>query len=303
VLVALAQDTDLNPKAAVVLALCDREEENRYGSLAQEGLPFSAAAMTRHIFDYIQPMLGMARSPDREQRDYWIYPLTEVGLVQRVYVAPQRELKEGAPLIREGHGVGNSNNNAYRLDPEFAALLDVSDDEWPAALRAFVLGDEQRRLRAVQAWSADVPSSHNGLIRAAVDALLWTRLEEFELLLVDEGGEARTASEWAPKMADFGLELRREDRWPDAILGHPVTRELWVVDAITNDGEVDVERRDAIGAWAERQGCHIGGFVSAYLDWKYAAARQSRMKNIAVGTYMWVAEDGGKLWLAEAIDD
>ena len=80
VLVALAQDTDLNPKAAVLLALCDDEEENRYGSLAKEELPFSAGAMTHHIFDYIQPMLGMAKSADREQRDYWIYPLTEVGL-------------------------------------------------------------------------------------------------------------------------------------------------------------------------------------------------------------------------------
>lgn len=86
-------------------------------------------------------------------------------------------------------------------------------------------------------------------------------------------------------------------------LGHPVTRELWIVDAISNDGEVDVERRNSIAAWAERQGCHVGGFVSAYLDWKYAAQRQGRMKNIAVGTYMWVAEDGGKLWLAESIED
>lgn len=217
VLVALAQDKDFNPKAAVVLVLCDDETENKYGSLAREGLPFSAGAMTRHIFDRIQPMLNMAKSPDREQRDYWIYPLTELGLVRRIYVATQQELKAGAPLIREGHGVGNSNNNAYRLDPELRDLLTVSDDEWPAALRAFVLSDEQRRLRAVQAWSADVPSSHKGLIDAAVEALLWSRLEGFELLLVDEGGEARADTKWAPKMADFGLRLRREDRWPDAI--------------------------------------------------------------------------------------
>ena len=75
-----------------------------------------------------------------------------------------------------------------------------------------------------------------------------------------------------------------------------------MVDAITNDGEVDVERRDAIAAWAERHGWYVGGFVTAYQDWKYAAARQGRMKNIAVGTYMWIAEDGGKLWLAESVE-
>ena len=206
--------------------------------------------------------------------------------MQRIYVATQRELKAGAPLIREGHGVGNSNNNAYRLDPEFVQLLVVSDDEWPAALRDFVTGDEQRRLRAVQAWSADVPSSHTGLIHAAVEALLGTRLEGFELLLVDVGGQARTASEWLPKLEKYGLHLRREDRWPDAILANPGVCELWVVDAITNDGEVDVERRTAISAWAKRHGWYVGGFVTAYLDWRYAAQRQGRMKNIAVGTYI-----------------
>jgi hypothetical protein len=148
-----------------------------------------------------------------------------------------------------------------------------------------------------------VPSSHKGLIDAAVQTLLWSRLDGFELLLVDEGGEARTDTQWASKMAEFGLRLRREDRWPEAVLGHPGTRELWIVDAITTDGEVDVERRNSIPAWAERHDCYVGGFVSAYLDWRYAAARQSRMKNIAVGTYMWIAEDGGKLWLAEPVED
>jgi hypothetical protein len=303
VLVALAQDTDLNPKAAVLLALSDDETGNLYGALAKEGLPFSAGAMTRHIFNAIRPMLGMSKSPDREQRDYWIYPLTEVGLVQRIYVATQKELKDGADLIREGHGIGNSNNNAYRLDPEFVQLLSVSDADWPTALQEFIAGDEQRRLRAVQSWSADVSSSHTGLIHAAVEALLHTRLEGFELLLVDEGGEARTESKWSPKLAEYGLHLRRNDRWPDAILGNSGVCELWVVDAITNDGEVDIERRDAIAAWAERHGWYVGGFITAYLDWKYAAQRQGRMKNIAIGTYMWVAEDGGKLWLAEQLDD
>jgi hypothetical protein len=300
-LTALASYSD--GRAAVMLALSDDVSPNPFSTLAAAGKPFSYSAGTRQIFDTIMPLLDLQRSPDREQRDYWILPLRELGLVDRTWVYPAKDRPADGRLIERGMHKTKSPNNAYALSRDVRQLLgEVRDAAWEDRLGEFIAGDEARRLHAVQARAASVPSSHGALIRVAVEVLQAAKLPDYELLYIDDDDNERVENEWAPRMAAMGLELTLEDKYPDAILGHRETRDLWIVDAVISDGEINPERRDSIQAWAERQSCTVSGFVTAYLTWKRAAARQAANSNIAVGTYMWIAEDGGKLWLVQAME-
>lgn len=298
----VALDSYSDGRGAVIVALTDDNLPSPFSSLADDGQPFASAAGTRQIFERCMPLLGTDRRPDRELRDYWIRPLVDLGLVERVYVTPKEGVDAGEPLIQVGVHYTKSARNAYRLDPEVRNLLDSPANEFDELLAGFVQGNAQRRMRALQARTASLPSTHGALIIGAVGLLQETRLGQYLLLYVDDEDDARVENEWKPRLATFGLELTLADKFPDAILGHPETHGLWVVDAVVSDGEVDIDRRDAISEWAERQGCRVEGFVTAYRTWRDAARRQGAHKNIAPNTYMWIAEDAGKLWAAELLE-
>ena len=89
---------------------------------------------------------------------------------------------------------------------------------------------------------------------------------------------------------------------PDALLWNRDTDQLWIVEAVTSDGEVDAHKVDQIRAFATRNGKAIGGFTTAYSTWRVAAQRQGRHKNIATGTYVWIREDAAKHFLAESFE-
>jgi hypothetical protein len=72
---------------------------------------------------------------------------------------------------------------------------------------------------------------------------------------------------------------------------------------VTTDGEIDETRRVELEAWATARGHRVAGYTTAYETWKRTAARQARMKNLAVGTNVWIAEDGGKLFAVESLAD
>ena len=46
----------------------------------------------------------------------------------------------------------------------------------------------------------------------------------------------------------------------------------------------------------------MGGMTTAYPNWKTAAARQGRYKNIAPETYIWIAEDPSKEFFATSMN-
>ena len=67
----------------------------------------------------------------------------------------------------------------------------------------------------------------------------------------------------------------------------PINKEtdhLWVIEAVTSDGEVDIHKKESLEAFAKRNGKSGVGFTTTYLTWKAAAARQSSQKNLADGT-------------------
>ena len=86
---------------------------------------------------------------------------------------------------------------------------------------------------------------------------------------------------------------------PDVLLWHAEKDVLWIIEAVTSDGEVDAHKVKKIRALAERCGKAGVDFTTAYPTWKVAAFRQHAHKNIAPDTYVWIAEDASKHFKVE----
>lgn len=295
-------------RAACLLGLTDDRTPHPLPALSGAGLTLSAGATTRQLFGFAAPRLGKTRI-DRELRDDVWPRLRELGIVQRSYVLTASEARTEGRLIEYGvHRRAKSPNNGYALtDDARRLLLKTSDRDWRRKLDEFVIGDADRRLRVLQheaAMAAAVaPGDHALLMRAAADALRATRLPDYELVFIDDADEARIKDEWKKELEPRGLLPDLDSLWPDAILVRDSDRSLWFIDAVTTDGEIDETRRAELGAWATARGYRAAGYTTAYETWKRTAARQARMKNLAVGTNVWIAEDGGKLFSVESLAD
>ena len=78
---------------------------------------------------------------------------------------------------------------------------------------------------------------------------------------------------------------------PDVLLWNPDTDQLWVIEAVTSDGEVDLHKKNSLVAFTERHHKASIGFTTAYPTWKKAAERQGKLKNLADDTWLWIQED------------
>ena len=89
---------------------------------------------------------------------------------------------------------------------------------------------------------------------------------------------------------------------PDVLLWNPETDWLWVIEAVTSDGEVDLHKVMALSRVAQRSGKAGVGFTTTYRTWKEAAARQGAHQNIAVDSYIWIAGDPAKHLLVQSFN-
>jgi hypothetical protein len=127
-------------------------------------------------------------------------------------------------------------------------------------------------------------------------------LPGFEVLFVDAGDGDRIVKREKEAMAKAGLEIQLGDSMPDVLLWNKITDALWVVEAVTSDGEVDIHKVQSLAAFAHRHGKGRIGFTTAYASWREAAMRQGKHKNIAVGTKIWIQEDGAKQFSVETFE-
>jgi hypothetical protein len=295
-------------RATCLLGLTDDMTPHPLAALADAGLKLSAGATTRQLFKFAAPRLGKTHI-DRELRDEVWPRLRELGIVQRSYVLTANEAKAERKLIEYGvHRRAKSPNNGYSLTGEARKLLiETPNAEWAGALSRFLARDEDRRLRVLQREAATaaavVSGDHPRLMRAAVAALRATRLPDYELVFIDDADEERVKEEWRKELEPRGLMPDLDSLWPDAILARDDDRSLWFVDAVTTDGEIDETRRAELEIWAAARGYTVAGYTTAYETWRRTAARQGRTKNLAAGTSVWIAEDGGKLFVVESLAD
>lgn len=174
-------------------------------------------------------------------------------------------------------------------------------------LTAWMAEDVTRERLRLQAEAADsarerVASGHGDLIATCASVYAPRFLPGFEVLYVDDADGDRITEGERQQLEDAGVTFDLGDAMPDLLLYNPKTDWLWVIEAVTSDGEVDHHKVTRVEQMRERLGKAGVGFTTAYRTWREAAARQGQMKNIDPGTYLWIAEDPSKHWLAEAFD-
>ncbi len=279
-----------------VFALLDNETPSWF-SKAPDRSSFSDGASTAHLACHIGILQRGLTKLDREGRDYWIKPLRELGGIEAV------TLYEGAFIA--GHVIAKSPNSAYRLSEDFGAILKAADAEWPKLLSAWAEQDAARKRREFQANMAEasrqlVDTGHSYLIQASIDYYAGQFLPDFKVVYVDDGDGDRITNEDRAKFAEAGIELKLGDAMPDVLLWNPKTDRLWVIEAVTSDGEVDLHKVKQLESLAARSGKKGIDFTTTYRTWKDVATRQAAHQNIAVKTYIWIQADPAKHFHVES---
>lgn len=299
--------TDL--RAAILLGLTDEKTPNPHSRLAAAGLPMAAGGGNARMLAYAAQRLGI-RHIDRETRDYVWPQLIEVGIVEPAVILKPDEMTDPDVLIERGRHVPKSNNNVYLLTEDAWALLtDPGQEDWDRRLTEWLRSEaqDQRRLRLAERQAAATISAgrnlnkHAKLIVACVERMQGSIAEDFELIFTDAFDGERIQAGYREKLDQAGLAPDLASKWPDAILVNWERREVHFVDAVTTDGEFDATRAQAVIAWARKKGWAVAGLTTAYETWKAAAGRQAAQRNLAVGSNLWIAEDGGKLFIVKSL--
>lgn len=282
-----------------VFALLDDQTPSWFSN-PPPGATIANGASTAHLACHVGILQRGSAKLDREGRDYWIKPLRELGGLQPVFLNP------ASRVFIPGHPVPKSPNSAYQLAPEFKAILQASDADWQRLLREWVSQDAIRRRKELQAQLEEqsralVDSKHSDLIASAIKYYVPHFLQGYEVIYVDDGDGDRITQDDKDRLSAAGIGLQLGDAMPDVLLWNRQTDWLWVIEAVTSDGEVDTHKMQQLSALAARSKKRGVGFTTAYRNWKEAAARQNAHKNIAAETFIWIEDDPGKQMLVRSM--
>lgn len=277
---------------AIYSLLCD--EPSWYPKAVPQGYKFCDGASVAHIGTHVGILQrGNNIKLDREGRDYWLKPLWDIGVIEKVYF----DSKDCQ--FKLGHPIPKSPNSAYRLAADFLKILKANEDKWKALAQDWMQVNVQRERLALQAAQAQetrnsLESAHSRLIRASHEIYAKRFLPNYKVLYIDDGDGDRITDEQKETLSEAGLTIGLGDSMPDVLLWNPETQVLWVIEAVTSDGEVDSHKKTSMAAFANRHGKAGIGFTTTYPTWKKAAARQTQLKNLADDTYMWIQEDASR---------
>jgi hypothetical protein len=290
VLARIARDS--RDQIDTVFALLDDVHPSCFPK-APAGARFCDGATTAHLGCHVGIWQRGEGKADREGRDYWIKPLREVGAIEPI------TLVGGPPRFIAGHVKAKSPNSAYRLNAEFVAVLKAPNGEWERALDAWISESAVRRRLELQARLADaarreVDDEHGDLIEAAREHYVPLFLPGFVVVYSDSGDGDRITTADREALRRAGIEWDLGDAMPDLLLWNKGSDWLWVIEAVTSDGEVDQHKVDQIACAVARNKKPGVGFTTVYATWRAAAARQSAHKNLAAESYLWIREDPGK---------
>jgi len=254
-----------------VFALLDNTTRTAF-SAATAGTRFSEGASTQQIAAHVGCFQRRGVQLDREGRDYWIKPLREVGAIEPVYLNPR------TGTFVSGHPVAKSPNCAYRLAPSFVEVLRAPQDRWRLDVNAWIEADNTRRRLALQATLAGealkcVDTKHADLIRACCEYYVPRFLRGYEVVYVDDGDGDRITEGQRAALKQAGVVLTLADSMPDILLWNVTSDSLWVIEAVTSDGEVDVYKFEQLTTLAGKARKHGIGFTTAYPSWAVAKAR------------------------------
>lgn len=136
---------------------------------------------------------------------------------------------------------------------------------------------------------------HSDLIQACHQHYVPRFLPDFKVVYIDDGDGERVTEEQQAILSSAGLTITISDSMPDILLWNECNDHLWVIEAVTSDGEVDNHKVRNMTEFAARHGKTTIGFTTAYPTWKKIAERQKATNNnLAIGSYFWILEDASK---------
>ena len=282
-----------------VFALLD--ESPSWYSNAPKDARFCDGASTAQIGAHIGILQrGNGTKLDREGRDYWIKPLIELGIMEPCYLASTKD-KELMAMAKisgyqffPGHLKAKSPNCCYRLVEGFPEILKV--ENWLEALNGWISDDQVRRRAKLQADAITqakrmTDNSHSDLIKTSVELYVTEVLSGYEVVCIGDADGITDAD--LAIFQSYGLEPPKDGAWPDVLLINPEEKKLWVIEAVTSDGEVDSHKVTLMKNYARQNNISDQdiGFTTTYPTWKKFAERQKKTKtNIADNTYVWILE-------------
>lgn len=287
-------DRSSNDMIDAVFALLDERPTWFSKKAVNAGIKFCDGATTAHIGTHIGILQNGAYSKkDREGRDYWLKPLWEIGALEKVML--DKHTLQFVP----GHPIAKSPLCAYKISHEFKLILQASNGVWENLAKEWVSEASKRKRLNFQAEMVKkakelVHSPHSQLIADSCEYYVPMFLKNYELIFIDDGDGDRITEEQKEKLEYAGLTLQLNDSMPDVLLWNKKDDTLWVIEAVTSDGEVDIHKVENMKAFARRNGKKDVGFTTTYPTWSKAAERQRKYKNIAHDTYIWIQEDPSK---------
>jgi hypothetical protein len=287
-----------------VFALLDDVSPSFY-SLQYKNFPssirFCEGATVAHVGCHFGILQRGEGKSDREGRDAWLKPLWDIVAIEKVFYD-----KANCQFI-PGHPIAKSPYTAYRLAESFKAILAAPKNKWRKLLKDWIKEDAKRQRLELQAALAKesrsrVDTKHSDLIVACRDHYAPHFLPGYEVLYIDDSDGERISEPERDNLYRASITIGLGDAMPDVLLWNKTTDHLWVIEAVTSDGEVDNHKVAQMSALAKRSGKSGVGFTTAYQTWSAAARRQGKYKNIAPGTYIWIQEDPSKHYLAESFN-
>lgn len=264
-------------------------------------IKFCEGATVAHVGCHFGILQRGEGKSDREGRDYWLKPLWEIGAIEKVF------FDTATKLFIPGHPVAKSPYTAYRLADGFRTILRAPQKKWHDLLAEWIKEDQIRQRLELQAKMAEVSraqvdTKHSDLIHASCEYYVQRFLPGYEVIYIDESDGDRISEPDRDNFYRVGIDIGLADSMPDVLLWNPEIDWLWVIEAVTSDGEVDHHKVANLTALAKRCGKAGIGFTTVYQTWNIAASRQRRYKNLAPGTYLWIQEDPAKHFLAETFE-
>ena len=266
------------------------------------GIKFCEGATVAHVGCHFGILQRGGGKSDREGRDYWLKPLWEIGAIEKVF------FDAATDQYIPGHPIAKSPYTAYRLAGDFVAILKAPKSKWRAMLAEWINEDKIRQrlelqARLAEASRAQVDTKHSDLIRVSCEVYAPHFLPGYEVLYIDDADGDRVSEPERDNFYRAGIDIGLADSMPDVLLWNNETDWLWVIEAVTSDGEVDHHKVSSLTALANRCGKAGIGFTTTYQTWSAAASRQKRHKNLAPNTYLWIQEDPSKHFLAETFEE
>jgi len=223
-------------------------------------------------------------------------------------------LDEGSMRVRSGIKT-TSSQPRWALTTSFAALFDpqlasdevvVAIDGWRDAhmspggrLKALTAQQREQRTHAIRVQLPDgeirslEPGEASVILKGVIETWAPARLADPVVLTISEPGEKIYTAD-NTVLLRLGIAIDTSTLLPDAVVVDIAATppQFWIVEAVASDGPIDEDRKRALLRWAANQRIPENEcrFLTAFGSRNSGPARR-RLKDLAVGTYAWYADE------------